>query len=112
MSERLALVTRFEELGAGMKVVVTPCGWCGERHELFLLRLIAEDMVGPYGLPELSFGWVPAENPPCASPGDPPVSLTWESVAMRKVFRVVDGLEAETEARTKSKAKPKETVGR
>ena len=80
MKERLKLVTAFSELRAGMIVVVKP-GDCGrENCRLFLLKPGNDGLVN---------GWFVL-----ASCGEKFLRPFY--VAQRRVFKVEDGLDAET----------------
>lgn len=94
MGERLELVTDFAQLRAGMIVVSKSCPWCGGAHRRMLIRrgdgrtLLRDLSV----LEQKYFDSLPRrECIPARCEFD---SVSEASVNDRKVFKVIDGLEA------------------
>ena len=92
MAEKLRRVERFEELRAGMVVVISPCLWCVNKHRGILTRRETGRSVSPDGgawhgarflfLPEVH------EDDQSLS-----LSVTALGVAQGRIFIVEDGLE-------------------
>ena len=108
--EELVRVERFEELRAGMLVVLDPCGECGGRHRTMLVThqetapgpLITDEWV------ELE-GWQYAPGMPCDDAWgdiDFPPAITPLTVERGALFRVIDGLEAPSQTTSRRHLKP------
>lgn len=91
--ERLELVTDFASLRAGMIVVVKTCVWCGGDHRAMLMSKSGH-IPGrwPDGTIIVCDGWFGVPEQPPATHGGKLRLVSQRTVADRRVFRVVDGL--------------------
>lgn len=104
MAEELKLVERFEELRAGMIVVIENCIQCGQRMRALLLRY--KNGLSLRSYPEETNGWEIV--PRC--PKEPAHSwLTPIAIQQKRVYRILDGLES-PHTTTQETEKPKERV--
>lgn len=97
--ERLELVTDFASLRAGMIVVIRACGWCeGADHRGLLVRPWGPHVSNsPTRGPErVDAAWEVAPRP-VGGGHTLPLIVSARAVEMRRVFRVVDGLDPAAE---------------
>lgn len=89
MSEKLELVRSWNELKAGIIVVLKPCGRCNGAHRMILTRLIKGARgAGPSGIVGVSDTWL-------AEPGGHDAALPYgvprfAVEELKAVYRVVD----------------------
>lgn len=95
MKERLKLVESFDELRAGMIVVLKDCAipGCGGRHRGILLKPNKSPSTFYRGRQTTSAGWITAPSPACIESIFANYAVGTEAVAERRVYRVLDGLE-------------------
>lgn len=96
--ERLELVTDFASLRAGMIVVVKPCS-CGKAVRGMLVEFRRDGEISSKGGRVPADAWLTEPGHGCG-PWRFPHVVSTRTVADRRVYRVVDGLDPEADKET------------
>ena len=101
MAEELRLVESWDELGPGMKVVVKRCSGCDrDHHHFMLLRDVGTVTAQLYGtsewMTEKTFTVAPDPHPELGCGG---AVIGLHHIQQKRLYRVVDGLDAAEDLR-------------